>query len=83
MMRAFCFMVAVAIASPALAVQPDEVLAHLVRHSDLMQAALLPDRDEFLASAIQAEFRNGDTVLLDRWVVALSEARIAAAWQFA
>lgn len=64
---------------------PDDIVEGLMAHPMLMQTALLPDHTgtqaEHLMQAIRADFRQGDTVALDRWVVTRSEARIAAAWR--
>lgn len=56
----------------------------LLARRDLIGAALLPDagaRRDAIGTAIRADFARSETVLVDGWVVALSEARLAAAWR--
>lgn len=57
----------------------ERVLDALAAHPGLMQAALTPVPEDTLAAVIRDEFRTGDVVVADRWVVARTEARLAAA----
>jgi len=66
-----------------LAVETEDQIWQGMTRSEAIRAPLLAlddsDRKSRLDAAVQAEFGGGDIVQVDRWLVARSEARLAAA----